>query len=154
MRDVVVDFLVPARLASRYRARLTALSPIEATLSLRFCPSLFRSGIIACCQAEISLIAGAAAARVRGVFQLESSVDSSAGADRDGRERPVAQARNGTTARFRFAETVSPADLELLAKACLAEVPPPAGARSVPQPEREASPIEETEPVWLHRQAG
>ena len=70
---LLIDFLVPACLASRYRARLTALSPAEAELSLSFCPSIFRSGALTCCPAEISAVFGASAVRVRGSFHLEFS---------------------------------------------------------------------------------
>src|SRR5215471_3831938 len=92
---LVIDFLVPASLASRYWARLTALSPAEAELSLSFCPSIFRSGARTCCPAEISAVFGASAVRVRGSFHLEGGSSS-------------------RTARFRFDPSITVRDLELL----------------------------------------
>ena len=56
VEDLTVDFLVPACLASRYRARLVAVSASEAELRLSFCPSMFRSGDLTACPAEISLV--------------------------------------------------------------------------------------------------
>jgi hypothetical protein len=98
---LVIDFLVPASLASRYWARLTALSPAEAELSLSFCPSIFRSGARTCCPAEISAVFGASAVRVRGSFHLEGGSSC-------------------TTARFRFDPSITLRDLELLQQASLA----------------------------------
>ncbi len=95
---LVIDFLVPARLASRYWARLTALSAAEAELSLSFCPSIFRSGVLTCCPAEISAVFGASAVRVRGSFHLEGGSSC-------------------TTARFRFDPPITLRDLELLQQA-------------------------------------
>jgi hypothetical protein len=95
---LLIDFLVPASLASRYRARLTALSRAEAELSLSFCPSIFRSGVLTCCPAEISAVFGASAVRVRGSFHLEGG-------------------RSCTTARFRFDPPIALRDLELLQQA-------------------------------------
>ena len=95
---LVIDFLVPASLASRYWARLTALSSAEAELSLSFCPSIFRSGARTCCPAEISAVFGASAVRVRGSFHLEGGSSC-------------------TTARFRFDPSITLRDLELLQQA-------------------------------------
>ncbi len=95
---LLIDFLVPACLASRYRARLTALSSAEAELSLSFCPSIFRSGAVTCCPAEISAVFGASAVRVRGSFHLEGGSSC-------------------TTARFRFDPPIALRDLELLQQA-------------------------------------
>jgi hypothetical protein len=95
---LMIDFLVPACLASRYRAQLTALSPAEAELRLSFCPSIFRSGALTCCPAEISAVFGAAAVRVRGSFHLEGGSSC-------------------TTARFRFDPPIALRDLELLQQA-------------------------------------
>src|SRR5262245_52041190 len=98
MGGLVIDFLVPASLASTYWARLTALSPAEAELSLSFCPSIFRSGARTCCPAEISGVFGASAVRVRGSFHLEGGSSS-------------------TAARFRFDTPITLRDLELLQQA-------------------------------------
>jgi hypothetical protein len=95
---LLIDFLVPACLASRYRAQLTALSPAEAELRLSFCPSIFRSGALTCCPAEISAVFGAAAVRVRGSFHLEGGSSC-------------------TTARFRFDPPIALRDLQLLQQA-------------------------------------
>ncbi len=97
--ELIVDFLVPARLASRYRARLAAVSAFEAELRLAFCPMIFRSGILSCCPAEITSRCGAGAIRLRGMFHL----DASGGA---------------TVARFRFDEPVGAAELHTLERAC------------------------------------
>jgi hypothetical protein len=93
--ELVIDFLVPASLASRYRAQLTALSAAEAELSLSFCPSIFRSGALTCCPAEISAVFGASAVRVRGSFHLEGGSTC-------------------TTARFRFDPPIAMRDLQIL----------------------------------------
>jgi hypothetical protein len=97
--DLVVDFLVPACLASRYRARLASLSPLEAELRFAFCPSIFRSGTIDSCAAEISLVLGAVVVRLRGSFSVEG-------------------AARGTIGRLRFVEPAEAADLETLRRAC------------------------------------
>jgi hypothetical protein len=97
--DLVVDFLVPASLASRYRARLASLSPLEAQLRFAFCPSIFRSGIVDSCPAEISLVFGAVVVRLRGSFSVEHE-------------------ETGTIGRLRFVEPAEPADLETLRRAC------------------------------------
>ena len=99
VQDLVLDLLVPARLASRYRARLESLSMIEAELRLTFCPSLFRSGDVSSCPAEISLAHGRTAIRLRGSFTME----------RDGRD---------TVGHLRFAPSPDAADVEVLRKAC------------------------------------
>jgi len=109
---LVVDFLVPARLASRYRARLTALSPVEAELRLSFCPSIFRSGTLACCPAEISAVFGAAAVRVRGSFHVDGG-------------------SSGTTARFRFDPPIALRELEVLQHAGPEELEPASLSDSV-----------------------
>jgi hypothetical protein len=97
--DLVVDFLVPACLASRYRARLAALSSLEAELRFAFCPSMFRSGTIDSCPAEISLVLGAVVVRLRGSFSVE-------------------RVARGTIGRLRFVEPAEAADLETLRRAC------------------------------------
>jgi hypothetical protein len=104
--DLTVDFLVPACLASRYRARLVAVSPAAAELRLSFCPSMFRSGDLTACPAELSLIIGAAVVRRRGLFEIEGANGCSA-----------------TTGRFAFEEPVDGGDLELLRSACLVATP-------------------------------
>jgi len=100
--ELVVDFLVPAYLASRYRARLASLSPFGAELRLAFCPSIFRSGAFESCPAEISLALGAIIIRLRGRFSVQ----------RDDK---------ATIGHLRFAEPAEPADLEALRRACRIE---------------------------------
>lgn len=97
--DIVLDFLVPARLASRYRVRLKALSPLSAELQLAFCPSIFRSGVLVSCPAELSLVLRDDALRLRGIFRVERGA-------------------NDTTGRLQFSEAVMFRDLELLRRAC------------------------------------
>jgi hypothetical protein len=99
VQDLVLDLLVPARLASRYRARLEALSMSEAELHLTFCPSIFRSGDVASCPAEISLSHGRAAVRLRGSFSIERGPRDIVG-------------------HLRFAPAPDAADVEVLRKAC------------------------------------
>ena len=125
---LVVDFLVPARLASRYRARLTALSPLEAELRLSFCPSIFRSGALTCCPAEISAVFGAAAVRVRGSFRVEGG-------------------SSGTTARFRFDPPIALRELEVLQHASPEDLEPASAPDSVADPPLGPCPSE-PEPGW------
>ncbi|HSD11375.1 MAG TPA: hypothetical protein VLF14_10335 [Candidatus Binatia bacterium] len=125
---LLIDFLVPACLASRYRARLTALSPAEAELRLSFCPSIFRSGTLTCCPAEISAVFGAAAVRLRGSFHLEGG-------------------SSGTTARFRFDPPIALRDLELLQQASPEEAE--TASPSDPLVDAALSCTRESEPAWL-----
>ena len=125
---LVVDFLVPARLASRYRARLTALSPLEAELRLSFCPSIFRSGALTCCPAEISAVFGAAAVRVRGSFHVEGG-------------------SSGTTARFRFDPPIALRELEVLQHASPEDLEPASSPDSVADLAVGSCPSE-PEPGW------
>jgi hypothetical protein len=106
IENLTLDFLVPACLASRYRARLVTVSPAEAELQLSFCPKMFRSGDLTACPAEISLIVGAVVVRRRGLFEIE-------GADRG----------SGTTGHFAFEEPVDGDDLDRLRGACLVDEP-------------------------------
>jgi hypothetical protein len=106
IENLTVDFLVPACLASRYRARLLTVSAAEAELQLSFCPKMFRSGELTACPAEISLIVGAAVVRRRGLFEIE-------GAD----------GASGTTGHFAFEEPVDGGDLDLLRGACVVAKP-------------------------------
>jgi hypothetical protein len=106
IENLIVDFLVPACFASRYRARLVAVSAAEAELQLSFCPKMFRSGDLTACPAEISLIVGAAVVRRRGLFEIEGAGGS-----------------NGTTGHFAFEEPVDGGDLDLLRGACLVAEP-------------------------------
>ena len=106
VEDLTVDFLVPACLASRYRARLVAVSASEAELRLSFCPSMFRSGELTVCPAELSLIVGAAIVRRRGLFEIDG-----------------ANGNNVTIGHFAFEQPVDDGDLELLRSACLVAKP-------------------------------
>ncbi len=101
IENLTVDFLVPACLASRYRARLVAVSETEAEIQLSICPKMFRSGELTACPAEISLIVGAVVVRRRGLFEIEG-----------------AGGRSGTTGHFVFEEPVDGGDLDLLRGAC------------------------------------
>jgi hypothetical protein len=106
IENLTVDFLVPACLASRYRARLVTVSAAEAELQLSFCPKMFRSGELTVCPAEISLIVGAAVVRRRGLFEIEG-----------------AEGASGTTGHFAFEEPVDGGDLDLLRGACIVAKP-------------------------------
>jgi hypothetical protein len=106
IENLTVDFLVPACLASRYRARLVTVSAAEAELQLSFCPKMFRTGELTACPAEISLIVGAVVVRRKGLFEIE-------GAD----------GASGTTGHFAFEEPVDGGDLDLLRGACLVAKP-------------------------------
>jgi hypothetical protein len=135
VEDLTVDFIVPACLASRYRARLVAVSASEAELRLSFCPSMFRSGELTACPAEISLIVGAAVVRRRGLFEIEGANGNSA-----------------TMGHFAFEQPVADGDLELLRSACL--VPKPAAEPEASEPPREVLPglltAEDSGlPLWL-----
>ena len=135
VEDLTVDFLVPACLASRYRARLVAVSAAEAELRLSFCPSMFRSGELTACPAEISLIVGSAVVRRRGLFEIAGANGNSA-----------------TIGHFAFEQPVDDGDLELLRGACL--VPKAAAEPEASEPPREVLPgllmAEDSGlPLWL-----
>jgi hypothetical protein len=136
IENLTVDFLVPARLASRYRARLVAVSAGAAELQLSFCPKMFRSGELTACPAEISLIVGASVVRRRGLFEIEGADGSS-----------------GTTGHFAFEEPIEGGDLDLLRGACLAaesEVAPQyAETTSEPLHGAIATGQEGSFPLWL-----
>jgi hypothetical protein len=127
---LLIDFLVPARLASRYRAQLTALSPAEAELRLSFCPSIFRSGALTCCPAEISAVFGAAAVRVRGSFHLEGGSSC-------------------TIARFRFDPPIALHDLQLLQQASPDEPDPVSPSDSIVDDAALDSCPRESESAWF-----
>ena len=101
---VLIDFLVPARLASRYRASVTALSPIEAEISFPFCPSIFGSGVLVSCPATLSLVIGSKVTGARGILW-------------------IGQGAKRTTARFQFEKLVGEEDLELWRHACQLDEP-------------------------------
>ena len=98
LSDALLDFLVPANLASRYRARITGVSALEAELRLPFRPALFRKGPERTCAAEMTLVVHQHVVRVKGTFCAED---------------PDAP----TFARFRFSHPLSPRDLEILESA-------------------------------------
>ena len=106
--DVLIDLLVPARFASRYRAIVTALSPSDASLRFAFCPSVFCSGVVVSCPATLSVQRGSTVTGARGILW----------AGRDS-ER--------TTARFEFEQPISSLQIELLRRVCnvIAPTPPP-----------------------------
>jgi hypothetical protein len=76
--DLVIDLLLPATFASRYRARLTSLSRLDAQLRLAFCPSVFRSGVSSC-PADVTLVAGALVLRLRGVVEFQETTGGAVG---------------------------------------------------------------------------
>jgi len=135
VEDLTVDFIVPACLASRYRARLVAVSASEAELRLSFCPSMFRSGELTACPAEISLIVGACVVRRRGLFEIEG-----------------ANGNRATIGHFAFEEPVDEGDLELLRSACV--VAAPAAEAEISEAPREVLPgllgaDDGSLPLWL-----
>jgi hypothetical protein len=76
--ELVVDLIVPASIASRYRARLIALTRLDAQLRLPFCPSLFRSGVSSC-PAVIWLVSGDLFAPLRGVVGFQAGAKEALG---------------------------------------------------------------------------
>jgi hypothetical protein len=76
--ELVVDLIVPASIASRYRARLIALTRLDAQLRLAFCPSLFRSGVSSC-PAVIWLVSGDLFAPLRGVVGFQAGAKEAIG---------------------------------------------------------------------------
>jgi len=68
--ELVIDFLVPAAFASRYRARLIALSRLEGQVRLAFRPSRFRTGVLSC-PADVSLVTRTHCLRLRGVVEMK-----------------------------------------------------------------------------------
>ena len=97
--DAQLDFLVPAKLASRYRARIIEVSNEEARLRMPFLPSMFRKGVMASCAAQLTVAEHERATCVRGVFRPDE-----ADASQD--------------AHFRFAQPISPRELEALRGRC------------------------------------
>ena len=71
---------------------------------------MFRTGQLAVCPAEISLIVGAVVVRRRGLFEVDGADGGSSGT-------------TGTTGHFAFEEPVGSGDLELLRDACLVAEP-------------------------------
>ena len=76
--DLVIDLLLPASFASRYRARLTSLSRLDGQLRLAFCPSVFRSGVSSC-PADVTMVAGALVVRLRGVVEFQETAGGAVG---------------------------------------------------------------------------
>jgi hypothetical protein len=101
--DVVIDFLVPARFASRYRAAVTAICTVEAELRFAFCPRLFGTGVLVSCPATLSLVRGPTVIGSRGILW-------------------IGQDSERTTARFQFESPLSLSQVELLRHACQAPV--------------------------------
>ena len=97
--DAQLDFIVPAKLASRYRARITEVSAEEARLRMPFLPSMFRKGVMASCAAQLTVAEDERATCVRGVFRPDE-----ADASQD--------------AHFRFAQPISTRELEVLRGRC------------------------------------
>ena len=91
--DVLIDLLVPARFASRYRAVVTSLSALDAGLRFAFCPSVFGSGILVSCPATLSIHRGPNVIGARGILWVGKDA-----------------AR--TTARFEFEKPISRAEME------------------------------------------
>ncbi len=97
--EAQVDFLVPAKLASRYHARITEVSAQEARLRMPFLPSMFRKGVMSCCPAQLTVAADDQATCVRGVFQPDDEDDSK-------------------DAHFRFAQPITRRELDILRGTC------------------------------------
>jgi hypothetical protein len=97
--DVVVDFLVPARLASRYRASVTAISPLEAELRFAFCPSIFASGVLVSCPAAMLVVVGREVVGARGILWMEPAMKRTVG-------------------RFQFESPMAAPDLERVRHLC------------------------------------
>ena len=76
--ELVVDLIVPASIASRYRARLVALTRLDGQLRLSFCPSFFRSGVSSCA-AVIWLVSGELFAPLRGVVGFQAGAKEAIG---------------------------------------------------------------------------
>jgi len=100
--DVVIDLLVPARFASRYRAAVTAISSVEAELRFAFCPRLFGSGVVLSCPATLSLVRGPNVLASRGILW-------------------IGQDSERATARFEFESPISRSQLQMLRQACQVE---------------------------------
>ena len=97
--DLVVDFRVPASVASRYRARLLSVSRSQAQIVFLFPPSLFRSIANQPCMAEISLVLGRSVVRACGLCRMDGG-------------------SGGTGARIRFNEPIALHDYALLRRIC------------------------------------
>jgi hypothetical protein len=70
--ELVIDLVLPARFASRYRARLTALSRLGAQIRLAFCPSIFRAGVSSC-PADVWVASGPVMICLRTVVEVQIS---------------------------------------------------------------------------------
>lgn len=97
--DFVIDFHVPASVASRYRAHLVSVTRSEAQVRFLFPPGVFRSIRNDSCAAEISLRIGRSVVRASGLCRM----DGGSGA---------------MGARVRFSEPVALHDYALLRRAC------------------------------------
>lgn len=104
--EAVLDLRVPANLASRYRARVVSVSPLEAMLELPFRPVLFRTGVLDSCPATLTVVVGTLSTCVRGTFRMEDGLDS-------------------RSARFDFESPLGLRELELLRWQRGGEEPPP-----------------------------
>ena len=102
--DVLIDLLVPARFASRYRATMTGLSPLEADLRFAYCPSLFTSGILVSCAATLSIIRGPSVIGSRGILWIGRDSDRA-------------------SARFEFEKPISRLQFELFRRTCHVDIP-------------------------------
>src|SRR5882724_2477851 len=104
--DVVIDLLVPARFASRYRASVTSISALEAELRFAFCPRLFNSGVLVSCPATLSIVRGPHVIGERGILW-------------------IGQDSQRATARFQFERPIPQAQVELIRRACRVDAPVP-----------------------------
>lgn len=96
--ELVVDFALPASLASRYRARLVAVSRLEVQVRFFFQPSLFRKQLLESYPVELSLVLSNRGLRLPGVLSVDPRAGSAA-------------------ARIRFDEPVALPDYALLRRA-------------------------------------
>ena len=116
--EIVVDFVLPASFASRYRARLTALSRLDGQIRLAFCPSIFRSGVSSC-PADVWLISGSVVVCVRSVVEVRISA-------------------HGTIGQIHFDRPLERREFDALRELCgveaVFEEAAPAAPRQEPQP--------------------
>ena len=113
--ELVIDFVLPASFASRYRARLTALSRLDGQIRLAFCPSIFRAGVSSC-PADVWLISGPVVVCVRSVIEVQISA-------------------HGTIGQIHFDRPLERREFDALRELCGVEGVFEEGAPAAPQPE-------------------
>lgn len=138
-RDLVIDLLVPASVASRYRARLVAASSVEAEIVFYFCPSVFRSGVLESCPASLSVGAALEFVQLGGILRVERTATAARG-------------------RVRFSPPASSPEIETLQRLCGVDPRYPASAAQPSADPHQAStraaapsgaPSGDAAPAWL-----